>query len=263
MFAITGAVWYNIKNLLLEVIFLDNRYIGTVLEEMRPFLEEQGFKPRENGEYISEACSVQVGYDEARQMYVLKIAQNGGEYAEISSWLFDDGQTERDAASVGIDFTETLREKLGVKKNARAERIIDMPTAQKDGADIATFAKKMLDVYPALKEPYRAHIAKYGNFLYLNFFGEHLVPLVRSALVSGDKKAIKKAFSVFENTYITGDKDTVNAMLAVIAAAVCGDEVAADNLAKALEDNSHMHRAVTELALRIKANKKLSEALLK
>lgn len=243
--------------------FLDNRYIGKVLEEMLPFFEEQGFKAQKNGEYKKEDTSVLVEYDDARQMYSLKMANEGGEPAEISSWLFDDSQTERDAASVGIDFTETLREQLGVKKNARVARIIDMPSAQKDGADIATFAKKMLDVYPQLKDPYRAHIAKYGNFLYLNFFGESLVPLVRSALSSGDKKAIKKVFTVFESTYITGDKDTVNAMLAVIAAAVCDDSAALDNLSVTLAENGHMLKAVTELVPRIKGNKKLSEALLK
>ena len=230
---------------------------------MTPFFEEQGFKEVKNGEYKNEACAVKVYYDEARQMYVLSVAGEEGDYAEISSWLFDDSQSERDAGSVGIDFTETLREKLGVKKNARAERLIDMPTAQKDGADIATFSKKMLDVYPALKEPYRAHIAKYGNFLYLNFFGEHLVPLVRAALTAGDKKAVKKVFSVFESTYITGDKDTVNAMLAVIAAAVAEDPAAEEGLRAALAENAHMLKAVSELAPRIKKNKKLSAALLK
>ncbi|MBO7520453.1 MAG: hypothetical protein J6T73_06715, partial [Clostridia bacterium] len=95
---------------------LDNRYIGKVLEEMQPLFDEQGFKAVKNGEYKREDRSVLVEYDDARQMYVLKTAEADGEYTEISSWLFDDSQTERDAGSVGIDFTETLRERLGVKK---------------------------------------------------------------------------------------------------------------------------------------------------
>ncbi|MBO7519787.1 MAG: hypothetical protein J6T73_03325, partial [Clostridia bacterium] len=190
-------------------------------------------------------------------------ADEGGEYREISAWLFDDSQTERDAASVGIDFTETLSSNLGVKRNSRAERIVDMPSSQKDGGDIASFTKKMLDVYPQLKDPYRAHVAKYGNFLYLNFFGEMLVPLLHSAFYSGDKRAAKKVVSVFESTYITGDKDTVNAMLAVIAAAVCDDSAALANLSEALGENKHMLRGITELIPKIKKNKKLSAALLK
>ena len=242
---------------------MDNRYIDKVLEEMAPFFDEQGFKAGENGEYKKDGCAILVAYDDARQMYVLKKADNGGEYAEISSWLFDDSQTERDAVSVGIDFTETLREKLGVKVNARASRAIDLPEASKDGADIETFAKKVLDVYPQFKESYRAHIEKFGDFMYLTFFGETLVPQLHTVLYSGDKKAIKKIFTVFENTYFIGNKDTVNAMLACIAAAVVDDSVAYGNLSAALENNNHMLRSVTELMPRIKSNKKLSATLLK
>ena len=241
---------------------LDNRYIDKVLEEMHPLFEEQGFKRLDSGEYENDKCKVLIGYDDARQMYTMKKADDGGEYTEISAWLFDDSQTEKDAASVGIDFSETLREKLGVKKNTRAA-VIDMPQAQKDGADIATFAKKVLDVYPQFKDAYRAHIAKYGNFLYLNFFGETLVPQLRNVLHTGDKKAIKKIFSVFESTYITGDRDTVNAMLAVIAASIADDSAAYENLAATLQENNHMLTAATSLVPRIKGNKKLSAALLK
>ena len=242
---------------------MDNRYIGKVTEEMSPFLEENGFKRTGDGEYKSEKASVKVGYDEARQMFTLDMTDESGEYKEISAWLFDDSQTERDAVSVGIDFTETLTEKLGVKKNTRAQNIVDMPTASKDGSDIATFTKKVLDVYPQFKEPYKAHIAKYGNFLYLNFFGETLVPQLKSTLASGDKKAIKKIFQVFESTYIVGDKDTINMMVAVIAAATIEDTAAQENLTKTLEENKHMLNAVTSLAPKIKSSKKLSAALLK
>lgn len=241
---------------------LDNRYIGKVLEEMAPLFEEQGFSRLESGEYKNDKCRVLIEYDDARQMYTMKKADEGGDYAEISAWLFDDSQNEKDAASVGIDFSETLREKLGVKKNTRTA-VIDMPTANKDGADIATFAKKVLDVYPQFKDTYRDHIAKYGNFLYLNFFGETLVPQLRDVLRTGDKRAIKKIFSVFESTYVTGDKDTVNAMLAVIAAAVCDDSAAAEHLAATLQENNHMLQAVTSLVPRVKGSKKLSAALLK
>ncbi len=241
---------------------MDNRYIGKVIEEMTPFLEENGFKKIAENEYENEKCKVKVEYSDERQMYTLSKADGGAEYAEISSWLFDDSQLERDAASVGIDFTETLSENLGVKKNTRTA-VVDMPTANKDGTDIATFAKKVLDVYPQFKESYRAHIAKYGNFLYLNFFGETLIPELRTILESGDKKAIKKIFTVFESTYITGDKDTVNAMLACVAAAVCNNEKAQKNLAVTLESNDHMLKSVMSLSERIKGNKKLTEALIK
>ena len=242
---------------------MDNRYIGKVIEEMTPFFEENGYKKTGENEYENEKFKVKVAYGDERQMYLLYLAAAEGEYAEISGWLFDDSQTESDATSVGIDFTETLLEKTGTKKNSRVAAMVDMPVAKKDGTDIGTFAKKMLDVYPQFKDAYRAHVSKYGNFLYLNFFGDTAVPQLKAVLSSGDRKAIKKIVPVFESTYITGDKDTVNAMLACIAAAVCEDEEAKKNLAEALKENDHMYKAATELGEKLKVNKKLREALIK
>ena len=242
---------------------MDNRYIGKVIEEMSPFFEENEYKKTGENEYANGKFKVKVDYSDERQMYLLYLAAADAEYAETSAWLFDDSQTESDASSVGIDFTETLLEKTGTKKNSRVAAMIDMPVAKKDGADIATFAKKILDVYPQFKDAYRAHVSKYGNFLYLNFFGETLVPQLNTVFSSGDRKAIKKIVPVFESTYIAGDKETVNAMLACIAAAVCEDETAKSNLAEALKENTHMYRAATELAEKLKTNKKLREALIK
>ena len=242
---------------------MDNRYIEKVLGEMAPFFEEQGFKAGKDGEYKKEDTKVKVEYSDERQMYLLKLSAGEGEYEEISAWLFDDSQNERDAASVGIDFTETLTEKLGVKKNSRVTRMVDMPQGSKDGADVAAFTKRILDVYPQFKDAYRDHVQKYGNFLYLNFFGETLVPQLKATFASGDRKAIKKIMPVFESTYITGNREAVNAMVACIAAAVADDEAALAALAEALKENTHMLRAVNELSVKIKSNKKLRAALLK
>lgn len=242
---------------------MDNRYIGKVIEELSPFFEENKYEKTGENEYANEKFKVKIDYSDSRQMYLLYLAPAEGEYAEISAWLFDDSQTERDAASVGLDFTETLLEKTGTKKNSRVAAMVDMPVAKKDGADVATFAKKVLDVYPQFKDAYRDHVSKYGNFLYLNFFGETLVPQLKTVFRSGDRKALKKIMPVFESTYVTGDKDAVNAMLACIAAAVCEDEEAKKNLAEALKENNHMYKAATELAEKLKTNKKLREALIK
>lgn len=242
---------------------MDARYLKNVCEEMAPFFEEQGFKAGKNGEYNKDDIKIKIEYSDERQMYLLKKAGEDGEFSELSAWLFDDSQTERDAAAVGMDFTETLAQTLGLKKNSRLNRIVDMPVAKKDGADIATFAKKVLDVYPQFKEPYRAHIQKYGNFLYLNFFGETLVPQIKAVLSSGDKKAAKKLLPVLESTYVNGDKATVNAMLAVLAAAVCEDEAAQAGLNDLLSENNHMLKSVISLAPKFKTNKKLRAALVK
>ena len=141
---------------------------------------------------------------------------------------------------------------------------IDLPTATKDGSyNITAFTKKMLDVFPALKDEYKAHVAHYGNFLYLNFFGEKLVPLIKAVLLENNKKNVKKLFDVFQNAYLQGDRDTVNVIVAVVAAACVKDDAVKANAVAALGDNKHFIDSVTEFIPIVSSNKKLSASLLK
>ena len=113
---------------------MDNRYYGAVIKEMTAFFEENGFKV--NGEtFDSEALSVKVEYNEPHQIYELRMAAisdgNVGEYEIVTSYLFEDGQTERDAESVGIDFVDSLKKKLGVKDKKKGNYSVELPSAVK------------------------------------------------------------------------------------------------------------------------------------
>lgn len=245
---------------------MDNRYFDTVINEMKPFLDENGFK-EQDGAFVSDTKAAKVSYNDERQMYQLYMAEveNGtvGEYSEVSAWLFDDSQTQKDAESVAIDFTATLRDKMGIKIKRSVNSQIDLPTAKAGTYDISAFSKKVLDIYPQFKENYKAHIAFYGNFLYLNFFGETLVPQMRSVLCENNKKAVKKLCEMLENGYVQGDRDTVNAIVAVCAAAVLNDDTAKTNLFSALADNSHFVKAVEQFIPVLSGNKKLQATLIK
>ncbi len=246
---------------------MDNRYFENVINEMQPFLDENGFKADGEGLFKNDKKVAHVEYNEARQMYVLKtadIAEDGSyELSEASSWLFDDGQNAKDAEAVGIDFTSTLRDQMGVKRTRANSAAIELPTASQGNYNISAFTKKMLDIFPVLKDDYKAHIAAYGNFLYLNFFGEKLVPQIKSVLLENNKKNVKKLFDALEAGYLQGDRDTVNTIVAVVTAACTDDEKARENAFSALGENKHFIDSVTEFIPVIKANKKLSAALLK
>jgi hypothetical protein len=248
---------------------MDNRYLENVIAEMQPFLDENGFKAVD-GIYKNDKNAVAVGYNDDRQMYILKMAsieEDGSfELGEASAWLFDDSQNAKDAVAVGMDFTNTLKEKMGIrsKRLATAASAVDLPTASKDGSySVTSFTKKMLDVFPTLKDEYKEHVAMYGNFLYLNFFGEKLVPQIKSVLLENNKKNVKKLFDVFQTAYLQGDRDTVNTVVAVIAAACVNDDTAKANVVDALGDNKHFIDSVTQFIPVIQSNKKLSGALLK
>ncbi len=247
---------------------MDNRYLENVIAEVMPFFEENGFKQFENG-YKNESKAVNIDYSEDRQMFVLKAAdiEQGsiGEYRELSAWLFDDTQTAKDAVAVGIDFTVSLKKELGIKHKRVANTAdIELPTATKSGnTTIAGFTKKMLDVFPPLKAEYKNHIATYGNFLYLNFYGEFLVADFRKVFLTGTAKQIKKFTDVLRDGYVKGDKDTVNAIVALLAAAAYQNNEVAESIRNALAEDKHLLSSFENFIPVFAKNTKLRSILIK
>lgn len=248
---------------------LDNRYYEKVIEEMQPFLDEQGFEAQENGNFKNDKREIKIAYDEARQMYTLSAADIGeegdGELKEIEAWLFDDSQNAKDAAAVGVDFTATLRKNMGIRLKRTADGSnVELPSFSKGGSITVTgFAKKMLDFFPALKDEYKNHIAVNGNFLYLNFFGEYLVPNIKQVMAAGNKKQIKKLYDILEDMYVKGDRDTVNSVVAVLCAAAYNDEKATAAIKEMLDTDKHFLSSFESFMPMLAKNKKLTAALLK
>ena len=246
---------------------MDNRYFENVIKELEPLFDENGITEKD-GVFVSENKAISVNYNEQRQMYTLSVADitdgNIGEYKEINSWLFDDSQNAKDAASVGIDFANSLRKEFGIKHTRLANANVELPTAVKgDVMNISGFAKKMLDIFPALKDEYKNHIAVYGNFLYLNFFGEFLVPRLVRLFEEGTKKQIKKFYDVAEDAYVKGDKDTVNTLICVLAAAAYKNEKVTNEIKEMLSQNSHFLNSFENFVPAFSKNKKLLSALIK
>lgn len=246
---------------------MDNRYFENVIKELEPFFAENGITEKD-GVFVNENKAISINYDEQRQMYTLSVADitdgNIGEYTEINSWLFDDSQNAKDAASVGIDFANSLKKEFGIKHTRLANTNVELPTAVKgDVMNISGFAKKMLDIFPALKDEYKNHIAVYGNFLYLNFFGEFLVPRLVRLFEEGTKKQIKKFYDVAEDAYVKGDKDTVNTLICVLAAAAYKNEKVTNAIKEMLSENAHFLNSFENFVPAFSKNKKLLSALIK
>ncbi len=247
---------------------MDNRYYKNVISEMQSLLDEQKFVYQQDGSYKNDKRAVKVVYDEEKQSYVLMLARIDegelAEFVEVSSWLFDDSQNEKDAASVGIDFCETLRENLGVKVNTRVSAQVDLPYVSKtDDYNVTALTKKLLDFFPQFKDAYKEHVLKYGNFLYLEFFGTYFVPQITAVYQKGDKKITKKLTDIFENAYVLGDKEAVNALVAVVSAAVIEDETARKNLFASLGENKHFISSVESFLSYGFKNPKIRKLLLR
>ena len=247
---------------------MDNRYLENVIAEIKPFFEENGFSEFENG-YKNEVKAVNVDYNDARQMFVLKVADiedgNVGEYREVSSWLFDDSQNAKDAVSVGIDFTVSLRKELGIKhKRVANTNDVELPSATKTGnITITGFTKKMLDIFPALKDEYKNHIATYGNFLYLNFYGEFLVKNFKKVFLTASTKQVKKFVDVLRDGFVKGDRDTSNIVIALLCAASYKDDEVASKIKGLLSEDKLFFAAYENFIPVFEKNTKLRSVLIK
>ena len=247
---------------------MDSKYLSNVISEMKPFFDENGFVCESEGVYKSDTKKIEVAYNENRQMFVLNVAdkEEGGDFGEateLSCWLFDDSQNERDAESVGMDFVDTLRKNMGIKAKRIAGGNVELPTASKNGAlNVSGFAKKVLDIYPKFKDAYKEHIEKYGNFLYMNFFAETFVPAIIESVKDGNSRSKKKIFDLCENAYIKGDKETVNMVVACLAAACYKDAEAKTEILQMLDQDTHLKSCV-EAFIPMAASKKLKGALVK
>ena len=121
----------------------------------------------------------------------------------------------------------------------------------------------MLDFFPVLKDEYKNHIAQNGNFLYLNFFGEFLVPQLKGVLKSGNKKQMKKLFDLLDDMYVKGDRDTVNTLVALICAAAYSDEEVLAAVRKMLEEDKHFLSSVENFLPVFSKSRKLLPVLVR
>ena len=171
-----------------------------ILEQLNGIIETAGFKANEDKtQYQNEKIAFKISHDEEKKLLLLDIAEVNeagevGEFSNASSWLFDNPEELRDAESAGMDFFNTLKNKIGMKGtriNKNGE--IAMPSKEKSGNsfNVESFCAKMLAVYPQLKDEYKNHIAEYGSFLYVDFFKTHLVPLIETLLDENNKKRLK------------------------------------------------------------------------
>ncbi len=244
--------------------FLENRYLDVIISEMSAFFEQNGFAESE-GVFKNDKKALKIEYDEERQIYKLLAADvadgAAGEYAIISSYLFDDSQTKNDAVSVGIDFVDSARKALGVKSGRRTVGGAELPTANTNTVNVGTLTAKLLANYPELKDTYKYEVDKKGKFLYLDFYTTYFVPRVRETLDAGNKKATKKLIDMLCEIFVEGDRASVNLVIALLAAAIGTSGERFKAATDKMEDCPHLVSSVNnEISVLVK-NKKLQKAL--
>lgn len=247
---------------------MDEKCYKAVIGEMKEVLDSQNFAEKD-GIFVNEAKAVKVWYDEQSKCFNLSVAPvvsgDIGEFAVISNWLFDESQTEKDAMAVGVDFADTLRINLGIKKSAtRGAAQVSLPVAEKgEDVNVLTLTQKLLAVFPEKKEIYKESVAENGKYLYVDFMMGEFVPEIVKMLdgESTNKKGLKKLFDMFSEMYVEGDGVTADMIVSIISAAVYGDQNRIQTAEKYYADNKHLKTCVNEFLTELGHNKKLRAAL--
>lgn len=246
---------------------MENHFFDIVMEQLAGLISEQGFAKREDGAYANEAKCFKVEYNEEAGLYNLYLADAADEpeYATVSSWSFNDEKGEKEAKTIGLDFLDTLRTKLGIKQNY-AKTAANVPLPKKSGAkvgDINALAQHMLAVFPKYKEAYKEHVATYGEFLYLNFFNETVVLDIRAALDEQSKKPLKKIFDALCDAYVEADRTAQNVIaVTIITGAIAGDKTRYETALSYIGDCTYLKTAIMQLNKEYNAKNKKLKAMI-
>lgn len=238
-------------------------YYDSLIKFLEPFFAEQGITANEDGTFTGKGETFRITYNEKTKCYDLCLI-DAEKATTIASYLFDETQTERDVESVAIDFTETLRKKLGITKK-RNTNSIQLPSDEGgETVSLSGLTQKLLAFFPQHKESYKLHCSENGRFLPVDFYKENIIPSINALLSSGNKKQIKKFYDAMREIYIQGDNETVSFTVAVVSAAVYNDDqLKSVALEQNKEECATFSKNIDTFCNRLKASKKLRSTLVK
>ncbi len=251
---------------------MDITFLNSLNAELKTFLDKQGFSLTEEGIFVSDTKKIKAEYNDATSQFSLFVAEIGegdieSDFDELSSWYFDEkNHGPNDIKVIAEDFVSIISANLGiVTKSSVKSGDIAMPTKAITGQTpgIDAFTNKFLSSFPQYKETYKAHVAKYGKFLPVEFYKTYGVEKCREIIDSKNKKAISKHLTMLGDMYVEGDNTVGNIVCAVIIAGTFKGNVAEfDAIAEEyLKDNIHLKQAGRAIIKEYSRNSKFRAVL--
>ena len=189
----------------------------------------------------------------------------------LSAWYFDEASHgANDIKCVADDFVSAVAKDNGIRIVVAADETfkeIELPKKAEEGAEpnIEAFTQKFLAVFPQYKDNYKEMMAKYGSFLYVEFYKTYGVEKMRelAADESANKKQLQKYFKMLGEMHYEGDSSVGDVICTVILGGSFYDNVEGFNeiADKYLEDFPFLKTAARASVMGFKKNKKLRAAL--
>lgn len=197
-----------------------NKAFSIVCDKVAAVLEPQGFvRAKITGAddneivalFTSESVAYSVVYYRDKMHMVVRTAamtDDGpdDEWKVLSTWMFDpDNDTEKDANSIGNAFADAIGSPTVVK---RAKQIKKKKKDDEGNADPVFLAKRLVKVFPELKDEIKEEEDHYYPFRGVTFTRQSILPKVDTMLKRGSKADIEKFVQILSAQYVNGDNDT-------------------------------------------------------
>lgn len=250
-----------------------NKYYDTILSQLKPFLTEQGFaqSPDAPEIYLNGQKAVKIAYNDKRKMFLLYMADviegEGVDFKELSGWLFDDSHGEKDAIVIAEDFQKAISGELGLAPTkGKIQREVSLPSKNAEGQTpgVEALAKRFLDLFPQYKPVYKDDVAKYGEFMYDDFFAKTAaVKLKELTTQEGfSKKHLVKFFTMMNDLFAEGDNNVASTiMFTILGGAFGGDLALFDSMKDYYADCPYIKQNGRVMISMIASKKQYQEAL--
>lgn len=211
------------------------QYLKEVCDVLSDVMKENGYSTdgQELGTFKGEFKTYKVAYTDDKKMFSVSVAPAESEsFTEISSWFFDEADHgTKDTACIGEDFLEAICKDAGIAVVKAADgttKEIALPEKAALGTEpgIEAFAQKFLAMFPQYKEPYKEMMAKYGEFMYVEFFKRYGIAKMNELMANeiANKKQLTKYWNMLGDMHYEGELVVSDVICAVILAGAFGKE---------------------------------------
>lgn len=152
-------------------------------------------------------------------------SEDDSAYTLIASFLIVLDEYElRDVKSTVNELIENIDEAYSPKQIAKRQQNVKAQAtvsraAVKNGSlmyDPTTFAIRLAELYPELKEEYKAHIGIYDEFLCEDFFINNVNPKVWNTLKENNPQKMKKLFNIINEIYLDGTNEVQDVIVVTV-----------------------------------------------
>ena len=137
------------------------------------------------------------------------MTENGpdNEWKTMGTWMFDPAtDKDREAESIGNDFAESVSAPkfTQVAKQQKKKK----KSSDEGSGDPVFFSKRLIALFPELKEEIREEEDSYEEFRAVTFTREKIVPKVAALMKRNDDKEVDKLAEILSAQYSYGDINT-------------------------------------------------------